>query len=158
MRAGRLRKVTTTILALYFTLVPTCIALGLGISEGRASFAAARGQGVRGTFTATDHHCSGTRGGPSCDWRGTFDSSDGTVHLTDISAGTDTRVSKVGDRAEFLLNYGRLYREHTNEWTQWAFWTALGAAGLIAHLVVAVRWAARRRRAHQQTTTPATTT
>ncbi|WP_147280197.1 hypothetical protein [Marinitenerispora sediminis] len=141
-----LRRTGAAAAVLLFTLLPSGIAFGLGVTEAPPAFAASRGQGTPGTFTAVRQECDSTRGGPVCEWHGTFTSADGTVRIADAAVGADTGVEAAGDRAELLLNGGRLHREGTGEWRTWAFWGVLGAAGLAAHAALAVRWTLRRMR------------
>ncbi|MFC4562989.1 hypothetical protein ACFO4E_14085 [Nocardiopsis mangrovi] len=135
-----LRRAGLVLMMLLVTFLPCCIAFGLGVSEGPPAFAAASGQGTPGTFSPAGERCTGTRGGEVCAWEGTFTSDDGGIRLSGVTVDTDGPPQA---DTVFLLNRGRVHPEGTTEWRRWAFWGVLGAAGLAAHAVAALRWAQR---------------
>jgi hypothetical protein len=72
--------------------------LVVGLRGLPADLAAARGEGVIGTFTAAEDLGCGRSAATGCSWGGTFESDDGTVHVDDVTL-FDGEPSTVGDTA-----------------------------------------------------------
>ncbi|WP_069170199.1 hypothetical protein [Streptomyces griseus] len=73
---------------------------------------AATANGPRGTFTATRLVCAGHAGHTTCEWSGTFRSTDNTVHSTGVKlygSGPDTFTAGQTAPAVDVGNPGRVY-------------------------------------------------
>ncbi|MCX4970598.1 hypothetical protein OHA98_38790 [Streptomyces sp. NBC_00654] len=101
---------------------------------------AATADGPRGTFTAGRLSCVSHPGHETCEWSGTFRSTDGTVELRGVKlygSGRDTFEAGQKAAAVDVGNAGRVYDPAGSH--EWIFTALLLIAGYVLLAVVAGR-------------------
>ncbi|MCX4681784.1 hypothetical protein OG413_42025 [Streptomyces sp. NBC_01433] len=101
---------------------------------------AATADGPEGTFTATRLTCMSHPGHETCEWSGSFRSTDGTVELRGVKlygSGRDTFEAGQRTAAVDVGNAGRVYNPSGSN--EWIFTALLLIAGYVLLAVVAGR-------------------
>ncbi|MEU2613058.1 hypothetical protein ABZ570_15980 [Micromonospora sp. NPDC007271] len=134
--------------------VIAAIGLMLGVTDLAPAWQAKNGGGTPGTFTAVHEDC----GRRNCEWRGTFEATEGGTPRTDVilydapdglAPGATAPARDTGARAGvFSTTGGSTYLLVTGL-------TLAGVAALVAWVVIIVRAIRRRREAAQPTPPPA---
>lgn len=111
-----------------------------------ADLAAARGEGVVGTFTAVDDLGCGRSPQRGCSWGGTFVSDDGTVRDDDVFL-FDGRPDRVGERVRARhVGTSTVYAPDGDTSWRWNLGLQVAAvATLVGTAVLAVRQRRRNR-------------
>lgn len=101
---------------------------------------AATADGPRGTFTAARLVCAGHAGHTTCEWSGTFRSTDGTVEIEGVKlygSGRDTFKAGQTAPAVDVGNAGRVYNPTGSR--EWIFTVVLVVLAYALLVVVARR-------------------
>lgn len=94
-------------------------AITMALSDLPHAIDAAHNDGRPGTFTAEREECRDSRGGKSCKFRGTFQSDDGEVRLTDVFMDNDIAEEigqEVPAQAVDGQSHKKVYEMSSRDW------------------------------------------